>query len=262
MASIFLRIVVSCLATAIAAGTASAHDIWLTTTGAAKARRVIINYGHPHDRPPTVADKVLDLVAISHGRQTSLLEGLAPGRAGGAPIVESRPFVDDGHALLAVRYDNGYWVKIADNVYRNVTRRLAPDAADSLWSVKFAKAFTGSGAPFDKVLGHEIELVPLSDPAAVKPGETLRVRVLFRGKPLVNGEVERGDGKTKIAEKDIPKFRTNEDGIATIPIVKTGPHLIVIDHRVKPSLTPELAASDLYNATLWFSVRRAPSEFK
>jgi hypothetical protein len=31
---------------------------------------------------------------------------------------------------------------------------------------------------------------------------------------------------------------------------------MVIDHRVMPSQTPELAATDLYNATLWFSVKQ------
>jgi nickel transport protein len=84
----------------------------------------------------------------------------------------------------------------------------------------------------------------------------LRVRVLFRGKALADGEVERGDGKTKVTEKDIPKFRTDQDGIAAIPILKSSAQLLAIDHRVSPSLTPELAAADLYTAALWCSVRR------
>ena len=60
-----------------------------------------------------------------------------------------------------------------------------------------------------------------------------------------------------MAEKDIPKFRTDQDGIAAIPILKSGAQLLAIDHRVTPSLTPELAATDLYNVTLWFSVRQS-----
>jgi nickel transport protein len=121
-------------------------------------------------------------------------------------VVETKPSQDDGHTLIAVRYDNGYWIKTADG-YRNATNREAPDALESLWSVKFGKALTGSGAPCDKVLGHELEIVPFSDPLTVKPGQKLRLRVLFRGRPLAGGEVERGDGLTVVPEADIPASR-------------------------------------------------------
>lgn len=96
--------------------------------------------------------------------------------------------------------------------------------------------------------------MPLSDPKKVKPGQTLRLKVLFEGKPLAGAEVERGDGFTVVTEKDIPRFKTDADGIASVPLVKTGPYLLVIDHRVSPSATPDQANADMYNATLWFTV--------
>ena len=99
-------------------------------------------------------------------------------------------------------------------------------------------------------------LVPLADPATARPGETLRVRVLFRGQPLAGAEVERGDGLTPVKEDELPRFKTDADGVATIPLPKAGPVLLAIDHRVAPSETPDLAAVDLYNATLWFALRR------
>jgi hypothetical protein len=37
-----------------------------------------------------------------------------------------------------------------------------------------------------------------------------------------------------------------------IPIEKSGPILLVEDHRVVPSATPEIAAADLFNAMLRF----------
>jgi hypothetical protein len=57
---------------------------------------------------------------------------------------------------------------------------------------------------------------------------------------------------TAVAEQDIPRFATDADGIASIPIVKAGPHLLGVDHRVTPSATPDQANTDLFNATLWF----------
>src|ERR1700704_6251361 len=139
-----------------------------------------------------------------------------------------------------------------------ISKRMAPDAIDSLWSGKFAKAATGAGAPWDTALGHELEIVPLADPAAVRVGETLRVRVLFRGQPLAGADVERGGGVTSMKEEDIPRFKSDGDGVATIPIVKVGPVVLAIDHRVTPSGTPEIAAADLYNCTFAFTTPAAP----
>lgn len=232
----------------------SAHDVWVTIAGDARERIAIVHYGHPDDRPPALADKILDLDAISAGDRRSLLKGLGYTSEGGAVVVRSKPFTDDGRLLIAVRYDNGFWTATADGAMRNVTRRLVPSATEGLWSVKFGKAITGRGAPFQNVLGHDLEIVPLADPAAVKVGDSLRLRVLFRGKPLAGAQVERGDSKTAMPENEIPRFKTNADGVVAVPIVKAGPHLLVIDHRVTPSLTPDQASSDFYNATLWFVV--------
>jgi nickel transport protein len=256
----------ACVATAAGflfnANAAIAHDVWLTLRGEADNRRVVINYGHPDDRPPAIADKVLDVVAIKSDGQTSLLEGLRAKQEQGIFVVETRTFPDNGHVLLAARYDNGYWVKLPSGLYRNATRRLAPEAVETLWSSKFAKAITGVGSPWQTEVGHDVEIIPLSDPAAIKAGESLKVRVQFHGQPLPDGAVERGDGVTALPEKDIPKFGTDADGVATIPIVKPGPHLLVIDHRVAPSATPDQANSDLYTATLWFSVSGESAEIR
>ncbi|HEX5719080.1 MAG TPA: DUF4198 domain-containing protein, partial [Thermoanaerobaculia bacterium] len=37
---------------------------------------------------------------------------------------------------------------------------------------------------YDRELGLELELIPERDPYALKPGEALPVRLLYRGKPL------------------------------------------------------------------------------
>lgn len=254
----YLLVVVALAGVVAHAPVAAAHDVWLSLTGDASSRRVIVNYGHPDDRPPTMPDKILDLVAIGPDGRTSLLSGIAPAQDRGFPVAQSRPFVDGGHLLLAARYDNGFWIKTTDGLYFNATRRLVPDAADSLWSVKFAKALSGSGAPWSAVIGHDLELVPLSDAAALHPGQTLRLRVLFHGKPLAGAEVERGDGATAVPEPDIPRFKTDAEGIASVPIVTAGPQLLVVDHRVSPSATPDQANVDLFNATLWFEVGTLP----
>ncbi len=103
-------------------------------------------------------------------------------------------------------------------------------------------------------MGYQLEIVPLADPAAKKPGDSLPVRVLFQGEPLSNIAVERTDGITPISEEDIPRFTTDKDGVALVPIVNAGPHLLAVDYKASPSKTPALADTDLYNATLSFVV--------
>jgi uncharacterized GH25 family protein len=234
---------------------ALAHDVWITLDGDAAQRQVVVNYGHPDDRPPAFVDKIVDLVAVRTGGDTSLREGLSLVEQRGAMVARAKPFADDSRTLFAARYDNGYWVKTSGG-FVNATRRSVPGATESVWSGKFAKAVSGPDAPWSRVLGHDLEMVPLSDPARVVPGGTLRLRVLFRGAPLAHVAVERGDGMTAVPEPEIPRFTTDGDGVAAVPIVNAGPTLLVVDHRVSPSLTPDQADADIFNATLWMMVAK------
>ena len=183
----------------------------------------------------------------------SLLTGLGLKTEKGTTVVETKPFVDDEHTLLAARYDNGYWIKLADGTYRNATRRLVPDAADSMWSVKFAKAVTGPDAPWDAVLGQGLEIVPLSDPAKARAGQTLRSRCCSRESRLPAARSSVATGRPSSPRKTFRVSRRTPM-VAAVPIVNAGPHLLVIDHKVTPSGSPDQANTDMFNATLWFSV--------
>lgn len=77
--------------------------------------------------------------------------------------------------------------------------RLAPASSrDSLTRryAKYAKTFVevGRGGPraFERIVGHPLEFVPLRDPASLRIGDTLAVRVLLLGKPLVGAHMHAG----------------------------------------------------------------------
>jgi nickel transport protein len=195
---------------------------------------VIVHYGQPHDWPPAAADKVLDLVAISVDKKRSFLGELAPAMVHGAAIV--RPMTD----TPSWRHDTTTATG-EDRREASSQCQPAPRAGRRRRHVvKFAKSLTGRGA-FDKVVGHDLEIVPMADPAGVNPGGELRVCFLFHGAPLAaDARSSAPVGTTPVAEKDIPRFRTDAPGVATIPIVTAGPTLLVIDHRMALSATPEL----------------------
>ncbi len=92
---------------------AAAHDIWITIGRAEDGCHAIVNYGHPHDRPPALADKIVDFAAWTAEGRADLMGGLTHKQTAAAIVVESRAIGGRGHSLVAVSYENGYWAENA-----------------------------------------------------------------------------------------------------------------------------------------------------
>lgn len=237
-----------------------AHDIWITTSDERDGgHRAIVNHGHPGDRKVPDPDKLFTLdIFTGTQSQTSLLPGIMRAvHHNSIPILITAPLpilAESDVILLAAQYDNGFWVQTTHG-HRNTSKLQVPDGAESLSSMKYAKALlqirSATSNLYTKIVGHRLELVPLDDPFTMKSGESLSVKVYFEGKPLSGVFVELGDGITPMEEENIPRFKTDEQGIAAIPLAKVGPQLLVVDYLV-PGVYPELAAHDLHNATLSF----------
>jgi len=255
----YLGLVSILLSCCVLVAEAEAHEVWITTTQDGEGRlSVQVHHGHPGDRKTPDADKVLELNAVDTDQKTiSLLPGMTNTMLDGMPVLLTRPISQGGGrgiVLLTARYDNGYWVKTSFG-YRNTSKRQVADAEDSLYSMKFTKALvqmsSDASGLYRLVVGHRLEMVPLNNPFLLKPGESLSIQVYFDGKALPGSEIECGDGITPIKEQDIPRYRTDQQGIAVIPITRRGPQLFVVDH-VESSIHPDLAIRELYNSTLSF----------
>ena len=237
-----------------------AHDVWVTVEQEATGSlRAMVHHGHPGDRKVPDPDKLFefDLIGPEHARR-SLLPEIQSVVQANIPVLLTTPLPvnQESVLLLAAQYDNGYWVETLQG-FRNTSRRQVPNAKASLYSMKFAKALvrisTGTSDLYHARIGHRLELVPLNDPFSAKSGEAIKVGVYFEGKPLVGAEVESTDGLTPMNEKEIPRYQTDAQGIAVVPITRSGPYLLVVDHALPPA-HPELAAKDRYNATLSFTL--------
>lgn len=104
--------------------------------------------------------------------------------------------------------------------------------------------------PWDKALGLPLEIVPLQNPFQRKPGDTLRVRVLFNEKTLAGANLgwqRPGDGDTPIGY-----VRTDSKGEALIPIERSGLMTIRLTHMTRPK-TPEYEWESFWT-TLTFRV--------
>jgi uncharacterized GH25 family protein len=101
---------------------------------------------------------------------------------------------------------------------------------------KYVKSLLVTGAGDDwykRPSGMAIEFVPLEDPYSAKPGATVRMQLLFRGKPAGGHEVEL---QTLAAGKTERKILGNTDpqGIVRVPLASGGfhkLHAIVMERR-------------------------------
>lgn len=97
----------------------------------------------------------------------------------------------------------------------SVTRRYA----------KYAKTLVevGRGGPgaFDRIVGHPAELVPLVDPRGLAVGDSLPVRLLFRGQPVAGAKLHAGAAAGDRDPEELV-LATDAAGVIRIPLVRSG----------------------------------------
>lgn len=88
-------------------------------------------------------------------------------------------------------------------------------------------------------IGHALEIVPLHDPSALPQGLGFRVRVLFRGKPLVNAQIAAvHEGASPEAHQFPAVTRTDQDGNAELKLSRQGLWYARLIHTI-PTDDPE-----------------------
>lgn len=117
----------------------------------------------------------------------------------------------EGAAELAARYEREGLLPKTDSI----TRRYA----------KYAKTIVevGTGGPraFSRAAGQVAEFVPLRDPSTLRVGDTLPVRLLYRGKPLAQAHVHAGQAADAGREPDVSLI-TDGDGVLRLPLAAAG----------------------------------------
>lgn len=147
----------------------------------------------------------------------------------------------------------------------SVTRRYA----------KYAKALVqvGSGGTraFARPAGHVIEFVPLRDPSALRRGDTLELRLLFRGSPLsavpVHSDVVDHDSDRDATSAGghaghdgaaaPPSYTPDANGIVRVPLTRAGIWSIRTIH-VTQAPAGSGADWDTHWGTLVFALDDAP----
>ena len=233
----------------LAAPCAAAHDLWLIPPVEAKAGAPLkvqaISGGefpkgdHAPDPAKFAKRRLFDPVgketAVEAGG-TEELAGLLPFTPAAAGVhviaVETTPKI----ITLEADAFNAYLVGDGlEHVYRlRAKEKTLGEAGRERYS-KFPKALVrvGDGKAGDpcRAVGLPLEIVPTQDPFGRKVGDTLKVKVLFRGKPLADanlGWMHPGD------ETPAGTVRTDSKGEALVPVAKTGLMSIRLTHMTRP----------------------------
>lgn len=264
----------------LSAANLTAHDFWLIPNAFLVAPGEPLEVrGHTSSSFPTSLSAVsLERVAaarlIDAGGETALRD---LSHAGKSLMIRHRP-KEAGQKIVAARLHPTSVRESADGFRNYLVVEGAPEAlerygregklpTDSITRryAKYAKTLVevGLGGPraFSKLAGHPLEFVPLTDPAMLKAGETLAVRLLFDGHPLRGIRVHASgvpatpgmDAETAAAGAHEIDALTDAEGVVRLPVARAGLWNVRTLH-ILPAAPGSGADWDTHWASLVFSV--------
>lgn len=157
---------------------------------------------------------------------------------------------DEAHFAAAFVLDNGYWTKDKNKKWHNLPKNEVANADSAVHSIKTALAIFKEGAHFKAEALQELPLLllPQSDAVATHKDKPLKIKVLFKGKPLPNVKIT-GD---YVGDADTVSAITDEHGMAEIIVRNHGLNVLAVGHRVDLS-GDDKADQVSYTATLSFN---------
>lgn len=229
---------------------ARAHDTWITVDAFQAAKNTVPGYTVVSShRFPAPAEDVMD---------PERLEELFFISPSSRRISEKGPFTETGTFLAVAIPVNGFATKNPDGYQRGKNKKEVDSPILCRNSMKFAKAVftigTSGGQAYAKPLGHAMEIIPLKDPATLKAGDILPVKVLKEGKPARTYVFGTFEGFSKEANTFAYTTRTDKEGIAGIRLIHDGIWLLIAKHE-EPY--PDTSVCDVQRlaASLTFNVK-------
>ena len=224
---------------------ASAHGIWF----AQRAKQLALIYGIGADDLDAV--KRMPLVKTITGYDADWAPIATTLRAAGAiPVVDSEAPV----AAVAATMDYGYWTRGADGEWLAKGRDEVPGATEAQHTFKYAVYLN---QPLTKAIpllaDHALQVVPVDIAIPQKMGESMKVRVLYQGKPIAGAKVMHD--YVNDPDEAAPA-KTDADGIATIKVRNQGNNVLMAVYVVK--VDDKKTFQNEYSASLTFVLPHLP----
>ena len=240
--------------------TAWAHDLWMTVDpyilrNADSPSLAVFNaHRFPADvKDYLAADRLDQAFLITPNGTKVTVTAKADGTCGAqAQLTET------GTYLAAALPHNGFATKTTEGYQRGKSKKNLDNVIECRYSQKFAKAVFTVGHPggqvFSKPLGHSMEIVPMTDPATLKAGEVLPVKVLVEGKPARTIVFGTYAGFTESPNTFAYTTRTDKNGIAAVKMIHDGVWVLIAKQE---EAYPDTAECDKrsWAASLTFEIR-------
>jgi len=215
-----------------------AHDYWIIPTSFQPSSGTILeaafSNGHHYFENEGVPDvtKFKMFVVAPDGKYVPLAYSRVESKAAWARV----PIQNQGtYVIGAVSTMPEYWCQTSDG-YKPGRKNEHPNAIKAGKYVKSVKTFITVGKSsesFQKVLGHEIEIMPQTNPSELKADQTLSVVILFRGAPLADVPVFGVyEGFQPKEHSDYPvQTKTDKNGAASIKVDQAGKWAVFAKHE-------------------------------
>lgn len=252
------RFIFAVLLLVVHASVSHAHDMWIDMQSyhLDKSNPAVLTLGWGHQfvvpgKDFMSRDRVDKVFFIGPGFN----EAAVPQ---GDNAYQSKASLNQGSYVAVAIPHNGFFSKTAEGYQQGKSKKDIKDVIACSFSEKYAKALFTVGTPggetFSQVLGHKLEIIPMKDPATLKEGDDLPVKVLFEGKPARNYVYGTYAGFSGEPSTFAYTTYTNKDGIAKIRMIKAGIWLLIVKQEMP---YPDLAVCDkqAFTATLTFQVK-------
>lgn len=126
------------------------------------------------------------------------------------------------------------WSLTPEGLKRGTPATL-PGAVSPMKVEKFSKTLINlspDDGGFAAVAGDRLEIVPVSNPATLRPGQDLSVRILFDGKPLSTRVYATYDGFTDNPATYAYFTETADDGTARVRATRPGTWMVRVEQRM------------------------------
>lgn len=275
-----IRVVTGTVVLSLFSGAALlAHEFWLVpdafqvTPGGNLSVRGVSGMKFPVSESAVAAERIVDARLISTDGEAKLSDFSKVGTSLVIRGAARRP----GQHIVAMRLAPSIVRVSTSNFRTTLETEGAPEVAakfvregrfsntDSLTRrhAKYAKTMVevgrGGARAFSVATGYPLEFVPLSDPAELRAGDTLAIRLVYSGRSLPSVHLRAGMAtvakSTNAAMEDLV-LKTDASGVVRVPLAHAGLWNVRTIHVVPADMGPG-ADWDMHFSTLVFSVGAA-----
>jgi uncharacterized GH25 family protein len=165
-----------------------------------------------------------------------------------------------GSYLVIADVSPVFWTKTPDG-WSQKPKSEEPQALNCGLFIENAKGIVNVGGAAEtgvigKPAGLPLEIVPLANPAAIKPGQRLALKVLFEGQPLAGAKVEgRFAGFAQKASDGAKAFSdvSGKDGLVNFVPLAGGDWIVTV-RNVRPFPEADKCDTEDFGTSLFFNI--------